>query len=173
MCLPSFVGGEGCGGFSLREPRKPKRLRLVESHLSNTAKGGPPGPYDQSFIAEISRREDGIVHNLAMKSDGFRGEVVTTKNLLSNFDPVNHFLVKFHASFPGERPDGYSGAGVWFPRPEGEDSALWGANPLLTGIQTHAYHRLGILKIVRSAAVHRFLEETFPSASGGTIDRTL
>ncbi len=119
-------------------------------------------PYDQAFVAEVSAREDGRVHNLSVRSDGFWGEVVAPDRVRSGFDPNIHFLVRFHPSFPNERPDGYSGAGVWFSSPESKEGTVWRANVSLTGVLTHAYRDSGLLRVVRSSAVRSFLEESFP-----------
>lgn len=116
-------------------------------------------PYDQSFVAETMREGTEMVHRKAAKSDGFWGEVATTEKPLSGFDRERHFLVKFHPSFPGGRPEGYSGAGVWFPRKADAASGVWTADPLLVGIETHAYEKLGLLRVIRSSAVRTFLEE--------------
>jgi hypothetical protein len=121
-------------------------------------------PYDRTFIAEISQQKDALVHNLSAKSDAFWSEVVKTDRLLSGFDPNLHFLLRFYPSFPGERPDGYSGAGVWFRRMAVTGRELWSPDLLLTGILTHAYKNLGLLRIVRSVALRMFLEQTFLSA---------
>ena len=116
-------------------------------------------PYDQTFLAEISQTGDSRVHNKSAKSDGFRGEVVKTNKLLSGFDDKSHFLIKFYPSFPGERPDGYSGAGVWQEERKDAEGAVWSPMPILTGIETHAYRDSGLLRVVKAAVVHKFLEE--------------
>jgi hypothetical protein len=124
-------------------------------------------PYDQAFVAEMSRREDGIVHNLSARSDGFWSEVITADRPLSGFSPDSHFLLKFYPSFPGERPDGYSGAGVWAPGKLRAEREIWSPDPLLTGIQTHAYRNSELLRVVKSATLRLFLEQTFPVSDRG------
>jgi len=117
-------------------------------------------PYDQAFIAQISQNEGSKVHNLSAKSDGFRSEVVKTNKLLSGFDEESHFLIKFYPSFEGERPDGYSGAGVWDEEHKETEETVWSATPKLTGIQTHAYRESGLLRVVKAEVMLKFLEES-------------
>jgi hypothetical protein len=111
---------------------------------------------------EKSQENDTVVHRQAAKSDGFLGEVVTTNNLLSGFKAEQHFLVKFYPSHQGGRPQGYSGAGVWLTDSDESAEEIWNADPLLTGIGTHAYEHSGLLRAVRSSFVRLFLEEAIP-----------
>lgn len=76
-------------------------------------------------MAEVVQGEGGVVHNLAAKSDAFWGEIAKTDRPLSDFDPDTHFLLRFHPTFLGERPVGYSGAGVWFPGDLQVKGELW------------------------------------------------
>ena len=121
-------------------------------------------PYDQALVVDRSREGDTMVHKQAAKSDGFRGEVVTTRRLLSGFDAERHFLVKFYPSSPGGKPQGYSGAGVWRTDTSETASGVWSADPLLTGIETHGYADSGLLRVVRSSSVRLFLEEAIPES---------
>ena len=123
-------------------------------------------PYDQSFVAEASTRENGTTHRLSAKSDGFWSEIVRTDRALADFDPDRHFLLRFYPSFLGERPDGYSGAGAWDAGGKGEEGALWSPDPLLTGVLTHVYRKSGLLKVVKSGVVGRFLDEAIPTPRG-------
>ena len=74
------------------------------------------------------------------------------------YDPDRHLLVRFEPEENGLKPHGYSGAAVWCdPARRG---AIWVPDPLLLGVQTHAYEGLGLIRAVRAGTIRRFLEES-------------
>jgi len=119
-------------------------------------------PYDRTRLAEIERDEQGLVHNLCARTDAFWSEIVDTSRPLSGFSRNAHFLLRFTPSFAGERPDGYSGAGVWFALAEPGPRTVWSAEATLAGVQTHAYRESRLLRVVKASAVRAFLDEAFP-----------
>ncbi len=123
-------------------------------------------PYNQSSIAEVIKQEGEIVHNLAAQSSAFWGEIITTDKPRSGFDVESHFLIRFNPNFEGERPHGYSGAGVWLPNQHVTNLSVWTPDPLLTGIETHYYEESRALRVVKSEAVRRFLEEQIDHFKG-------
>lgn len=120
-------------------------------------------PYDRTRPAETERAEEGLVHNLCARTDAFWSTIVDTDRLLSGFNRDSHFLLRFSPSFPGGRPDGYSGAGVWFALGGPGSRAVWSADPMLAGVQTHGYRESGLLRVVKASVVKAFIEEAFPT----------
>jgi hypothetical protein len=83
-----------------------------------------------------------------------------SERFLKGFDPERHFLMKFHKADKGERPEGFSGAGVWFPLRESSASQIWHPVPGLAGIQSKWFPSSAVTLSVRAELLARFLQES-------------
>ena len=119
-------------------------------------------PFDKVFEVSRIRTSGHTTISLGCPCESFWGEIVRDQEraLGSGYDPECHLLIRFEPASLGRRPHGYSGATVWCDRRNSK--GIWTAEPLLLGIQTHAYEKSGLLRAVRVDGVKRFLQESLP-----------
>ena len=84
---------------------------------------------------------------------------ITDRPRPHRFDPDREFLVKYPLADAGKHARGFSGAGAWFHR---SPAPTWHQNLGLGGVCTHYYGRSGLLSIIKSQFVVRFLRNMFP-----------
>jgi hypothetical protein len=82
--------------------------------------------------------------------------------LPSSYDPDRDVLIRYDPPAPDMKPHGFSGGGVWCD-PAERPGAVWSADPLLFGVQTHAYMESGLLKAVGRPPSWNFLKSPFKS----------
>jgi hypothetical protein len=113
--------------------------------------------FPQDLSGRISSEE--VLVNLANRWS----EVCTPGNsegFLKGFDAEHHFLMKFHKADKGERPEGFSGGGIWFPLRESSASQIWHPVPGLAGIQSKWFPNSALTLAVRVELLVRFLEDS-------------
>jgi hypothetical protein len=117
-------------------------------------------PMDQAFEVSRARTPGRTTVSLGCPCESFWAKIVREpeRTLDSSYHPEHHLLIRFEPASQGLRPHGYSGATVWCDRQS--TGGVWTAEPLLLGIQTHAYVKSGLVRAVRASAIKRFLEES-------------
>jgi hypothetical protein len=138
----------------------PKRL-AIDSNVTNTGAVLVIGfPVDQTFEVCESRKGNSVTKFMACPCDSFWGEIIDTpeRPLSSYYVPDRHLLIRYDPSNQHSRPQGYSGGAVWCD--PARRNGVWRADPLLLGIETHAYEKSGLLLAVRAGVVRRFLQES-------------
>src|ERR1039458_5023004 len=117
-------------------------------------------PVDRTLTVSRTKDQGVLTDLMAVVPTTIMGETVAkpSRPLSSDYDAQRHFLIRFDPADPGLLPFGYSGAGVWC---DNRDVAgVWAADPLLAGVETHAYVGLGLLRAVKAEVVRQFLEES-------------
>jgi len=115
-------------------------------------------PVDQAFEVSRARTPGHTTISLGCPCESFWGEIVKEPERIldSSYDPERHLLIRFEPASQGLRPHGYSGATVWCDRRS--TGGIWTPEPLLLGIQTHAYVKSGLVRAVRASSIRRFVE---------------
>jgi hypothetical protein len=78
---------------------------------------------------------------------------------LGGFDPNLHFLMEFRKADKGRQPEGFSGAGIWFPLRQSSDGPIWHAVPGLAGVQSSWFPRKSLTMATRVECLVRLLKE--------------
>lgn len=82
------------------------------------------------------------------------------QRFLKGFEPDFHFLMKFRKADKGNRAEGFSGGGVWFPLRQNSKSKIRRALPGLAGIQSKWFSSSAITASVKVEHLVRFLDQT-------------
>ena len=126
-------------------------------------------PADGTF--EVARIQVGPgIQNMIMacRPAAFIGAIVQApERPLSGFDAREHLLVEFEPRSEGRTAFGYSGSGVWHQHPGAklgaqDRSFFWSPEPVLAGVETHAYCSSGLVRVVKAGIVRQFLEDVLP-----------
>jgi hypothetical protein len=154
------LDGDGADTLNVEFCELPKRLAVDETISGSGSVLIIGFPVDQTFRVSESRVPGHTTVIMACPCESFWGELVKEPEgaLDSSYDPDRHLLIRFEPRSEGLRPFGYSGAAVWCDPARRE--AIWTANPLLLGIQTHTYEKSGLVRAVRASTIRRFLEES-------------
>jgi hypothetical protein len=113
--------------------------------------------YPQDLSGPISS-DEGLV-NLANRWSKIES-LGEKERFLKGFDGDSQFLMKFRKANKGERAEGFSGGGVWFPLRQASDSRVWHAVSGLAGIQSKWFQGSALTLAVRVEILVRFLDHT-------------
>jgi len=78
---------------------------------------------------------------------------------ITSFDQHSHYLVPFDGGPDGNRPQGISGAAMWWE--SDQKQLIWRPDFRFAGICVCSYKRGAVVQVVKASVVRRFLEEVF------------
>lgn len=158
-----ILGSDPSGRAHLQYCQLPSGLAPVPTAGSGVFLAGYPSDLTVTVASRVGA--DGVaLHALGAIGYGCWTTVVDKppRFFPSSYDPDLHFLLEFDPAKESSKPQGYSGAGVWY---QGQGSSeVWAARPVLAGLQTGWHAESKLMISIRSEVIGRFLEERVDGA---------